>query len=106
LTPRIPSLRAAKARVRAADALVEVALSSLYPTLDLNASATLFEGRFVRRLGRTPMSSYGCNSRRLLLKLCGNRPGSVLESTKTRADEPAAWHDIVSFQPKGDFPNE
>lgn len=35
-----PSLRAAEARVRAAAALADAARSSLYPTLDLNASAT------------------------------------------------------------------
>jgi outer membrane protein TolC len=35
-----PSLRAAEARVRAARALADAAGASLYPSLDLNASAT------------------------------------------------------------------
>src|SRR5216684_6275897 len=35
-----PSLRAAQARVRAAGALADAARSSLYPALDLDASAT------------------------------------------------------------------
>src|SRR3989442_7138905 len=35
-----PNLRAAQARVRAAGALADAARSSLYPTLDLDASAT------------------------------------------------------------------
>jgi NodT family efflux transporter outer membrane factor (OMF) lipoprotein len=37
---RNPNLRAAEARVRAAHALADAACSSLYPTVDLNASAT------------------------------------------------------------------